>query len=966
MIPAQVSGDQVAITPDAGMLADPDTVWPVYIDPGMSGSLNRRAAVRTVFGTKYDFDGDEGVGLCSTAASSTCSSTFKSRLLWQFAGLQLLGDLEPGDISSATFSVTGTHSYSCTPAPVTLYAVADFDQSVVYPGGGYWSALQTLNIAHRSGCAAGLEPRRIEFDASAQARAVAAANTSLASFGMASDEGSMTGWKRYGWDAAFSIVYNRPPAAPANVRTTDPDSTCATGANRPYIRSTTPTLRAVLSDADGQNVYGNFDLYDASSGAFLWDPALTPPQGSGSEHALKVTAPLQENVAYQWRVNGLDGYGGVGPISTCEFVVDLHAPVTPGVRATAGQSAVYAEDATAGGLGQPGLFTFDNSGSTDVAAYKYSFGDTSLRFSIPAVSPSISFTPTSVGTQTLSVQSVDKAGWTSPVRTYRFTVDFAGRSSAWKLDEPSGTTAADVVTVNPNALTVPATTTRADGLLTDWKQSTTDKALKFVTAADSATSSRPVVFTTRPFSVSAFVKLDDADGTYTAVSQDGTQVSGFELGHRVDAACPAATSGHCWAFSVPGSDSSAAPVTVLSDVPVRTGGWAQLTGVRTADGNLRLTVCDIGTPAARGKAVPVASATQPAPSAWTAGGAFRLGAGLAAGAVTRAWHGAVSEVRTYTGEVSGEQLKVSCQNPGNLSPVLNPPPAPPAAVKNAQGADFDGNGKADVFWASQADGYWRVSYNGTTPWTVINGAPGIRTDMYRFGDINGDGKDDVFFANPWDGRWMVSYSGNTGWQTVNNAGVPNDQLALADLTGDGKADVFWNNPADNGWYISKGAVGAWERINYAPGTTTSMLRFADVDGDGKDDVFFANPADGRWLVSYGGTTGWQVVNLAGVPNDQLGLADLTGDGKADVFWVRPSDGLWFISDATVGGWRQINGAAGIPATMYQLADMNGDGRADVFFANPWDGRWMVSDAGTAGWTSVNGAAEVLPDRVAVR
>ncbi|MGY4644753.1 FG-GAP-like repeat-containing protein [Cellulomonas sp. URHB0016] len=287
-------------------------------------------------------------------------------------------------------------------------------------------------------------------------------------------------------------------------------------------------------------------------------------------------------------------------------------------------------------------------------------------------------------------------------------------------------------------------------------------------------------------------------------------------------------------------------------------------------------------------------------------------------------------------------------------------------TRSAQGADFDGDGKADVFWASQADGRWRMSYGGTTPWAAVNGAPGIRTDMLRFADFDGDGKDDVFFANPWDGRWMVSYGGTGGWVTVNNAGVPNDQLALGDFMGDGKADVFWVRPSDGLWFVSDDAVGGWRQINGAPGIRTDQLRIADVNGDGKDDVFLANPWDGRWMVSYSGTTGWVTVNNAGVPNDQLGLADLTGDGKADVFWVRPSDGLWFISDGTVGGWRNINGAQGIPATMYQLADMNGDGKADVFFANPWDGRWMVSDAGTAGWTSVNGAAEVLPDRVAVR
>ena len=208
-IPAEVSPGELTITPDAEMLTDPATVWPVYIDPDARGTLNRRSAVRTEYGTKYDFTGDEGVGLCSSASSPTCAKTFKSRLLYQFAGLELLGSIEPDDVLWGVFAVDGTHSNSCTPQPVTLYAVADFDQNTVYPGGGYWAELQTLTIAHRSACSARLEPRRIEFDAKAQARAVAAANASRSSFGIASDESSMAYWKRYDSNAVFSVTYNR-------------------------------------------------------------------------------------------------------------------------------------------------------------------------------------------------------------------------------------------------------------------------------------------------------------------------------------------------------------------------------------------------------------------------------------------------------------------------------------------------------------------------------------------------------------------------------------------------------------------------------------------------------------------------------------------------------------------------------------------------------------------------------------
>ncbi|MBB2923529.1 VCBS repeat-containing protein [Cellulomonas cellasea] len=958
-LPAEVTADEVTVTPDAEMLESPETVWPVFIDPGVSGALNRRSAVRTVFGTKYDFAGDEGVGLCSTASSSTCSSTFRSRLLYQFAGLQGIGDLEPGHVLGATFAVTGTHSYSCTPQPVTLYAVADFDAGTAYPGGGYWNALHTLNIAHRAGCAGGLDPRRIEFNAIAQAQAVAAANTGLASFGIAADESSMAYWKRYGWDASLSVVYNRPPNHPGEARTTTPESACVVGAGRPTLRSASPVLRARLSDPDGGNVHAKFDIVRADNGALVWDPPATPAQGSGAEHAVQVPATLGQGGPFQWRVRGIDDSGAVGPTAACEFNVDLTAPVTPTVAAMAGQAAVYAEDAMRGGVGVPGLFTFGWSTSTDVVKFRYSFDNTGFAYEVPASTPSITHTPKTGGPHTLYVQSVDAAGWPSPTREYRFTVDTAAVSDAWRLDETSGTTAASVLASRPNPLTVAASVTRVDGLRAELNGKPEDRALRFDEAGDVASSATRVVDTAGTFGVMAYVKSDDAARTAVAVSQDGRQVSGFSLGQLSDPRCPTASK-TCWAFWVPSSDGAgAATVAAVSDVPVRAGYWVQLAAARTTDNRLTLSVCEI--PKATDpdpERDPVSATPQVAPPGWAATGRFQVGRGLVAGAAGNAWRGAVSEVRTYTSGLDQAKLFTSCANPEAIVPVLDTSVTPPPAPKrNADGADFDGNGKADVFWSNPADGLWRISFNGTTPWVVVNGAGAYTTDQFRFADIDGDGKDDVFFANPGDGRWLVSYGATSAWHAINNAGVPNDQLGLADLTGDGKADVFWSNPANGAWYLSDGAASPWRQINGAPGLPTSAFRFGDMNGDGKDDVFFANPGDGRWIVSYGGTTAWQPLAYANVPNNQLLLGDLTGDGKDDVFWVRPEDGLWFYSGGGVESWRQINGAPGIRTDQHQLADMTGDGKVDVFFANPGDGRWLVSDAGTAGWTSVNGASE---------
>jgi hypothetical protein len=960
---AEIGDDAVTITPDVDLLTDPATTWPVFIDPGMSGSLNQRTAVRTVIGNAYNFPDTEGVGLCNKATSNTCSHTFKSRLLYQFAGLAGLGELDPADVQSAVFAVTGTHSYSCTPMPVTLYAVADFDQGTSYPGGGYWQPLQTQTIAHRSGCAAGLQPRRIEFDATAQARAVAAANTSLASFGIAADEGSMASWKRYAWDASFSVTYNRAPYAPSSARTTGPDTGCVVGAGRPYIRSTTPVLRAVVHDPDGGNVHADFAIVSAANPAqVVWDPGALPAQGNGAEHAIQVPAGLlHDGGQYRWLVVGIDPQGRSGPTVACEFTVDTTPPPTPTVTAVAGQQATYAENTVRGGIGQPGLFRFAAAGATDVSYYLFSLNSQALNQSAPADTPQIVITPTQVGTQTLAVQAVDHAGNTSPVQTFRFTVAFAGISDAWQLDEASGAVAANVANV-ASPLTVSAGVTRTDGVVAELGGDPGDRALVFDAPGDTAGTSAPVVRTDASYSVMASVRADQVGATATAVSQDGTVVSGFELGVSSTGCAPATSP--CWAFSVPSADGGAATRAVaVSTTPVVPGQWVQLTGVRNASaGTLQLAVCVMGNRDEDGEMIPHRGDAVPAGTSWLASGGFQVGRGKVAGAAGNPWIGAVSQVRTYTGVVSIEQMRVSCRNPGAINPSLDPAPPVSPKARKASGIDIDGNGKADVFWASPTDGRWRVSFDGRSAWTAINGAGVLPASWYRFGDLNGDGKDDVFLAHP-DGRWLVSYGGTTGWQQIN--GDPNaaGDVILGDLNGDGKDDVFWAWAVDGNWRVSWGGTTGWQIINNAGALGTGMFQLADLNGDGKDDVFHVR-SDGQWLVSYGGQTLFQPLAGAVEAGRNVKLGDLNGDGKADVFWANPVDGNWRVSWGGTSAWQVINNGGSLGTEWFQLADLNGDGKDDVFLGYS-DGRWLVSYGGVTAWDHINTAGNA-PRQVVVR
>lgn len=263
-------------------------------------------------------------------------------------------------------------------------------------------------------------------------------------------------------------------------------------------------------------------------------------------------------------------------------------------------------------------------------------------------------------------------------------------------------------------------------------------------------------------------------------------------------------------------------------------------------------------------------------------------------------------------------------------------------------ADFNGDGTADVFYASPADGYWYISDGAAKSWRRTAYA-GIPQNQLAFGDFDGDGTADVFWASPADGNWYVSYSASNPWKKMAYGGVPFDQLSLGDFDGDGKADVFWANPSDGYWYVSYGAAASWKRLAYA-NVPADQLAFGDFDGDRKTDVFFANPADGKWYVSSGANAPWKMMAYGGVPYGQLTLGDFDGDGRSDVFWANPTDGYWYYSSGAATNWKRT-AYAGVSLDRLHFADVTGDFRTDVFYASP-DGYWYVSSAASNPWTKM--------------
>lgn len=187
----------------------------------------------------------------------------------------------------------------------------------------------------------------------------------------------------------------------------------------------------------------------------------------------------------------------------------------------------------------------------------------------------------------------------------------------WPLNEGSGSTVLDA-SGNGNAGQVSGAT---------WTTGRLGRGLSFSGSSSTVNLGKPVVVTSRSFTVAAWVLLTDLSSWHTAVSQDGGNVSGFYL---------QLTSSGQFAFSLVNSDSTgAATVRATSTFNPAANTWYHLVGVYNQAAN-QISLYVNG----------AAQSTQTVPAAWNATGQTVIGRARWGGSVDY-WPGSIDEVRLY-------------------------------------------------------------------------------------------------------------------------------------------------------------------------------------------------------------------------------------------------------------------------------------------------------------------------------
>jgi hypothetical protein len=156
-------------------------------------------------------------------------------------------------------------------------------------------------------------------------------------------------------------------------------------------------------------------------------------------------------------------------------------------------------------------------------------------------------------------------------------------------------------------------------------------------------------------------------------------------------------------------------------------------------------------------------------------------------------------------------------------------------------ADYDADGKADVFWYNPTTGalqVWRM--NGATLVQVVNAGNVIGgTTPLAIGDFGGDGRADILLGSTTNVYLLTGSAAGT-FSAAYVAARPGgwNLLSSDDVNADMKSDLTWYNPGTRElyyWVMNGGTPVVGRGGNFAIGGTEPM-RTGDYNGDGRLDI----------------------------------------------------------------------------------------------------------------------------------
>ncbi|MFD5897750.1 DNRLRE domain-containing protein [Streptomyces sp. NPDC060366] len=327
----------LVVTPDADYLADPDTKYPVTVDPSTS-ALSNTFDTYVQQGETVDWSSDVELDLGNPGTKNPDGTprTARSFITWNTTPIQ------DALIVDTNLSLWNFHSGNtdCTAQSWTVWDTSAPSTSSRWTSQPTWNAQYHSSTETKGSPDCAAQPDGwINADVDTLVQAWASAKATRGHMGLRATTDDTRAWKRV--NSANNTANQPKLSVTYNYRPSDGTDRQAGAPFKSYagvwgVNTLTPTLRDTFTDADGDKVSGTFQVYDAAT-----DTPITTPAGEGllvsgsvaPGTPASVTVPagqLEDGRTYKFRTNAYDGtHYNLNWSPWTQFVVETAAAGQP-------------------------------------------------------------------------------------------------------------------------------------------------------------------------------------------------------------------------------------------------------------------------------------------------------------------------------------------------------------------------------------------------------------------------------------------------------------------------------------------------------------------------------------------------------------------------------------------------------------------------------------------------------------
>ncbi|MET8827827.1 DNRLRE domain-containing protein [Streptomyces sp. NPDC004610] len=452
----------LTVVPDAELLSDTGTVYPVFIDPTIYGKTKHWTTAYKKYPSSSFYDGTNYNSGTTEARVGFESTTWG--LSRSFFNIVWAANIKGAHISSATIRLRETYAWSCSAREMQVWLTGGISSKTTWNNQPDWKTeIGTKSFAH--GWNSSCPDSYVTYDAKAVAQDAADGGWSSMTIGLrATTEDSAYSWKKFQAEREsaprLDLTYNRKPKTPSSV-TMSPGSTCDRTSPYLHIGKRNVILSAASSDPDDTSVrqdlrYLDFELWRTGATDKILDRNVAVTStGKASVEINK--AEFTNGWTYSWRVRAIDHSGAASAYSptaspgVCRFIFDSDAPNEPIVTSPVDFPKAD-DDGTIWSkvkFGTSGSFTFAPDDDLDVTRFEWSFNTTSYgegQNVTAGASLTKSLSPPMAGPNVLYVRAKDSGGNPSLGTKYLFYV--TPRDKADGPGDLTGDAIPDVLVIN--------------------------------------------------------------------------------------------------------------------------------------------------------------------------------------------------------------------------------------------------------------------------------------------------------------------------------------------------------------------------------------------------------------------------------------------------------------------------------------------------------------------------------------